>query len=136
MSALLWFSAAVVLLIVELATGTLFCLALAISFALTALLAVFVQSALWQTCFLAAASTASCLAFSLMKKRRSHTAILGNNLDMGRIVHVEAWENGRTRVQYRGAMWDAVIKEGHAPSPGRFRIAGFDSTTLILEPES
>lgn len=136
MSPLFWASAAVVFLIIELATGTLFCLALALSAAVTALAAPVVPGALWQTVLLAAVSTASCLALALRNRRRKAAAIKDNSLDVGHSVSVEAWENGRARVKYRGTLWDAVLKDGHEALPGRFRIAGFDSTTLILEPES
>ena len=136
MSPLFWASAVVVFLIVELATGTLFFLALAVSAALTALAAPLVPDTPGQVYLACALSGVSCLLLALRRKKRNNAAIADNSLDIGRSVYVPQWKDGRARVKYRGAMWDAVPKEGVAPVPGRFRIAGFDSTTLILEPES
>ena len=129
-----WASATVVLLVVELLTGTFFCLVLAFFTALTALLAPLVPHFAWQACFAALSSTLGCLALALFRKRKS--APSSGNPDVGRVVQVEAWKDGRARVRYRGALWDAVLKEGCREAPGRFRIVGFDSNTLILEPEA
>lgn len=134
MSLLFWACTAVVFLIVELATGTFFCLALALSAGVTALVAPVLQDTLWQICLACALSILSCLALALRKKRRD-TSSAGNNLDIGRSVHVSEWKGRRARVKYRGTMWDAVLKEGAPCAPGRHRIVDFDSSTLILEPE-
>ena len=136
MSSLFWASTAVVFLIVELATGTLFFLAPAFSAALTALAVPLLPEASGQVYLACALSGVSCLLLALRRKKRKNAAIADNSLDIGRSVYVAQWKEGRARVKYRGAMWDAVPKEGTAPVPGRFRIAGFNSTTLILEPES
>ena len=128
-----WASATVVLLLVELLTGTFFCLILACFTALTALIAPLLPHFAWQACLAALSSTLGCLALALFRKRRNNVS---GSPDLGRVVYVEAWKDGPTRVRYRGTLWDAVLKKGCRETPGRFRIVGFDSTALILEPEA
>ena len=134
MSLLFWACTAVVFLIIELATGTFFFLALALSAGVTALVAPVLQDTLWQICLACALSLFSCIGLALRKKRRG-SGSAGNNLDIGQSVHVSEWKGRRARVKHRGTMWDAVLKEGAPCAPGRHRIVGFDSSTLILEPE-
>ncbi len=132
MAGIYWLALAVALLVAELATGTFFCVALAASAAAAAAVACFTQDLLWQVGCAALLAILFCSFLALWKKRPPIAA--QGNPDIGRSVRVDRWESGRATVRYRGADWDAVLKEGCAPVPGICVIAGFDSNTLILEP--
>ncbi len=132
MAGIYWLALAVALLVIELATGTFFCVALAASAAVAAVVAFFVHDILWQVCCAAVLAILFC-SFLGMWKRRSGAAAQGNP-DIGRLVHVEHWDGDHATVHYRGADWDAILKEGCTPRPGTCTITGFDSNTLILEP--
>jgi membrane protein implicated in regulation of membrane protease activity len=54
------------------------------------------------------------------------------NMDVGAAVWVAQWDNGRARVRYRGAQWDAVIRDGVAAVPGWYHIHQIDGIRLIL----
>lgn len=134
MTGIYWLALAVALLILELATGTFFCVALAASAIAAAAVACFTQDFLWQIGCAALLAILFCSFLGLWKKRPR--VIAQGNPDIGRLVHVARWEGGRATVRYRGADWDAVLKEGCAPWPGICVITGFDSNTLILEPQN
>ena len=55
------------------------------------------------------------------------------NLDIGQVVQVEHWDaDGRARIAYRGAMWDAELLPGEAAVPGSFLIREIDGSRLRL----
>jgi membrane protein implicated in regulation of membrane protease activity len=55
------------------------------------------------------------------------------NLDIGQPVQVEQWDdNRRSRVAYRGAMWDVELLPGEPAVPGRFLIREIDGSRLRL----
>lgn len=61
------------------------------------------------------------------------------NLDVGQKVTVVAWGlDGVARVNYRGAVWDAVCAEDDSDSrqPGVFVIESVRGSRLVLRPEA
>ena len=55
------------------------------------------------------------------------------NLDIGQPIQVEHWDpNRRSRVAYRGAMWDVELLPGEPAIPGRFLIREIDGSRLRL----
>jgi membrane protein implicated in regulation of membrane protease activity len=55
------------------------------------------------------------------------------NLDIGQVVQVERWDaEGRARIAYRGAMWDAELLPGEPAVPGSFLIREIDGSRLRL----
>ncbi len=135
MSWLLWVAAAIALLIIEVFTGTFFCAAAACSCLAAALAAFFFPSLLlWQVGIASACAIAAC-AF-LGRRRKCRDSGGDGSLDVGKIVTVDQWTDGRTTVRYRGTLWEAVLKEGCRPRAGACRITGLDANTLILEPIS
>ncbi|MFS2020892.1 NfeD family protein, partial [Massilia sp. CT11-108] len=54
------------------------------------------------------------------------------NLDIGQRVTVPAWDNGRARVMYRGALWDVELGQGVAPHAGEFRIVEVHGSRLVV----
>ncbi len=55
------------------------------------------------------------------------------NLDIGQTIQVEQWDpHRRSRVAYRGAMWDVELLPGEPATPGRFLIREIDGSRLRL----
>jgi len=54
------------------------------------------------------------------------------NLDIGQRVNVPAWDNGRARVMYRGALWDVELGQGATPLAGDFRIVEVQGSRLVV----
>jgi membrane protein implicated in regulation of membrane protease activity len=54
------------------------------------------------------------------------------NLDIGERVAVDAWQGGRARVMYRGALWDVELGPGAQPQAGDFRIVEVQGSRLIV----
>ena len=139
MSHYIWFVAAVVLVIIELATGTFYLLMVALGLVaggvgawiglapgaqtlLAALVAVVLIAALRRTRF--------------GRLRRSTAATDPDvNLDIGQVLEVSTWDvYRRARVPYRGADWTVELAPDCAPAPGRFRIVAVQGSTLIVSP--
>lgn len=134
MSYLLYMAIGITLLIIEVLTGTLFCLAFAISAFVAAAVAWFITpSLLWQLGIAAGSALLVCTLLG-WSKSRTYKKIQNANPDIGRIVFIDEWHDRHASVRYRGAVWNAVLKEGCREHAGKFAITGFDSATLILEP--
>ena len=54
------------------------------------------------------------------------------NLDIGQRVSVPAWNDGRARVMYRGALWDVELGQGATPHAGDFRIVEVHGSRLVV----
>lgn len=132
-----WWTAAIVLAVAEMATGTFYLLVLALAAALSGVLAWLGVGELLQ---LLAASISTIVGIVLIqqyKKRCARqTPKLGNNLDIGQTVEVLAWigNEGRARVDYRGTQWDARLEDLQAERGERMRIIGAEGSIFILGP--
>jgi membrane protein implicated in regulation of membrane protease activity len=131
-----WLVGAGILVIAELFTGTFYLLMIAIGLAFGALAAALGASAPVQTITAAAVGV---VATGLLhrsrfgKPARSNAARDHNvNLDIGQHVTVPAWQNGRARVLYRGALWDVELVQGATPEAGDFRIVEIQGNRLIV----
>ena len=59
------------------------------------------------------------------------------NIDIGQAVQVEQWDaNRRSRVAYRGAMWDVELLPGEPVVAGSFLIREIDGSRLRLSARS
>ncbi|KWR91793.1 NfeD family protein [Cupriavidus sp. IDO] len=139
MSHYIWFVAAVVLVIVELATGTFYLLMVALGLVAGGVGAWFGLEPGAQT--LLAALVAIALIAALRRTRfgrlRRSTAATDPdvNLDIGQVLEVPAWDAyRRARVPYRGADWTVELAPDYAAAPGRFRIVAVQGCTLIVSP--
>ncbi|RZT42016.1 NfeD family protein [Cupriavidus agavae] len=135
----LWFAAAVVLIIAEMATGTFYLLMIAAGVAAGGLAALVGLDVPFQT--LAAAIVAIIAIAALRRtrygklRRKDAGTDPDVNLDIGQELDVAAWDGfGRARVPYRGADWTVELLPGMDRAPGRFRIVEVRGTTLIVSP--
>ncbi|MCG2584106.1 NfeD family protein [Massilia sp. TS11] len=131
-----WLALAGVLVVLELFSGTFYLLMIALGLACGALLAYLGAGLSWQ--FLAAGSVASAATLALRRSRLSlglpKAANDPNmNMDIGQSVEVPAWQDGRARVMYRGAMWDVELDGGAQAGPGRFTITEVRGNRLIVQ---
>ncbi|MGY8527414.1 NfeD family protein [Paracidovorax citrulli] len=135
----LWFGLAVLLIIAELASLTLYLLVVALG----ALAAGGVAWLGWGLAGqLIVAAVVALAGFIVLRRsrygrtRRGAAASDPNvNLDIGQSVEVPAWDaGGRARVPYRGAQWNVELAQGAAVRPGRHRIVEVRGNTLVVMP--
>ena len=139
---MVWLAFAGVLVAVEIFTGTFYLLMIAIGFAAGGLAALagahfFVQ------CIIAGA-VGGMVTLLLRNSRifRKHRTDPQRNpsviLDIGQTVEIDRWEKlhdgvYRTRVPYRGALWDAELLPDSQPDAGLFTIREIRGATLLVD---
>jgi membrane protein implicated in regulation of membrane protease activity len=130
---LLWAIAGIVLIIVEMLTGTFYLLVLGIA-------ALVAAGAAWlgQTVWVQAVATAA-VAISgviLVNRYRGKSAPASQrSLDIGQSVTVEFWINeadGLARVNYRNAQWEARVSGAREPGGKVFYIHAVEGNTLMV----
>jgi membrane protein implicated in regulation of membrane protease activity len=136
----IWWVAAIVLVIAELFTGSLYLLAVALG-ALAGGIAAWTGTAVWLQALVCSAVTLGGIAFVRYKRAlepqpppyRENPDLI---LDVGNEVFVEKWEaNGSARVSHRGTDWDARIDSsgsGQSLTSGWHVIKAIDNNSLIL----
>jgi membrane protein implicated in regulation of membrane protease activity len=123
---------------VELVTGTFYLLMLAIGLAAGALAA---HAGASTTVQIIAAAVIGGGAVALWHLKRGSApagpAASANrdvNLDIGEIVHVEAWNaDGTANIRYRGANWTVVPEGGAVQSTGAHRVREVVGNRLVVE---
>ena len=131
-----WMIGAGILVVAELFTGTFYLLMIAIGLACGGIAAMLGLSGPMQTLIAAATGL---VATSILHRSRfgrpakaSATRDQNVNLDIGARVTVHAWNNGRARVMYRGALWDVELGSGAIAEAGDFRIVEVQGNRLIV----
>lgn len=138
---MIWFAAACVLVILEMATGTFYLLMIAIGAAAGGVVALSGADGTWQ-CILAAVLAAGA-TFALRRSRFGRVESLdasrdpGVNLDIGQMLEVAEWRSmpgaaSAARVMYRGALWDVELASGGVAVAGQFRIQEVQGNRLIV----
>ena len=132
-----WWLAAIVLGIAEMFTGSFYLLVLAAGAAGAGLAAALGFGVAAQFLCAAAISVAGASLVRRLRPMRGDdlppTRNPDVNLDIGRVVQVERWDaDGRARIAYRGAMWDAELLPGEPAVPGSFLIREIDGSRLRL----
>ena len=133
-----WLATAGVLVILELFTGTFYLLMIAIGLAFGGLAALAGAGLPLQAIV---AGAVGVIATGVLHRsrfgrgradRQAATRDRNVNLDIGEHVTVPAWDNGRARVMYRGALWDVELGQGATPGAGEFRIVEVQGSRLIV----
>jgi membrane protein implicated in regulation of membrane protease activity len=127
-----WFILALVLLGVEMATGTFYMLVLSVAMALGGLVALAGLGLTMQT---ALAGLAAVIGTFILRRIRGGrpAGAESNNLDIGQPVKVVRWnDNGTARVHYRGAEWDAAPESADTPRESTLYIKAMQGNKLIL----
>jgi membrane protein implicated in regulation of membrane protease activity len=127
-----WFLLALVLLGLEMVTGTFYLLMVAIAMAVGGLAAFLGMSLAWQLILCAAVVVAGTII--LRRWKSGHATEAPNaSLDIGQPVRVIKWhDNGTARVFYRGAEWDAEPESADTPHDATLYIAAVRGSGLVL----
>lgn len=135
-----WWLAAGTLVAVELATGTIYLLMLALGAGAAALVAHLQGPAATQWVAAALVGGGATVFWHLKRASTPHTDTAHNpdvNIDIGQPVHVADWQaDGTARVPYRGSSWPARHAGTGAPQPGLHRIVAVQGNELQLGPQS
>jgi membrane protein implicated in regulation of membrane protease activity len=131
-----WLVAAGVLVVLELFTGTFYLLMIAIGLGSGALAALAGMSVPVQTIVAAVVGVA---ATGLLHRSRLGRPARANpardpnvNIDIGQVVRVDEWRDGKARVRYRGALWDVELGHGALPEAGDFKIVEMHGSRLVV----
>jgi len=131
-----WMVGAGILVVAELFTGTFYLLMMAIGLACGGIAALLGLSGPAQTLIAAATGL---VATSILHRSRfgrpaktQATRDQNVNLDIGGGVTAEAWNKGRARLSYRGALWDVELGSGAIAEAGDFRIVEVQGNRLIV----
>ncbi|WP_238263674.1 NfeD family protein [Cupriavidus pauculus] len=134
-----WFAAAVVLVIAEMATGTFYLLMIAVGVAAGGIAAMLGVDVPMQTVTAALVALVAIIVLRRSRfgrlRRRDAATDPDVNPDIGQELEVSAWDTfRRARVPYRGADWTVELAPGTDPAPGRYRIVEVRGATLIVSP--
>lgn len=127
-----WFVLALVLVGLELATGTFYLLVLSVAMAVGGVTAILGGNMVWQ---LLLGSVTGIGGTVILRRWKSSLAVETPNasLDIGQPVKVIKWTgNGMARVSYRGAEWDAETETVDTPRDDTHYIAAVRGSVLIL----
>jgi membrane protein implicated in regulation of membrane protease activity len=127
-----WFLAGLVLLGLEMVSGTFYLLVLAVALGIGGLAAL---AGLELPLQFTLAALAGIAGTAILRRKRKDGTVAANdqNLDIGQPVQVVAWrENGTARVHYRGAEWDAQAESAATPREATLYIKALHGATLVL----
>jgi membrane protein implicated in regulation of membrane protease activity len=127
-----WFLLALVLLGLEMVTGTFYLLVLAVALAVGGLTALLTAGIAWQLLLSAATGLAGTIILRRWKSAQASEAP-NASLDVGQPVKVFKWnDDGTARVNYRGAEWDAELESADIPHDATLYIAAVRGSGLVL----
>ncbi|SDV47449.1 NfeD family protein [Chitinasiproducens palmae] len=137
-----WAVAAGVLIIAELLSGTFYLLMLALGAGAAMLAALSGAGPSAQVFAAALVTLAGVGLLTAWRRRRGRMPAQARasgaadtfDLDRGQPVQVAVWNGRAARARYRGTEWDVRLLSGE-PRAGRYRIAGIDGLTLLVEPD-
>lgn len=123
---------------IELITGTFYLLMLAIGMAAAAIAAHLGANSVAQLLTASIVGGGAVVAWHVKQMRRPTEPLAqanpNVNLDIGETVQITAWKPGGTAdVQYRGAHWTAMHRDGVLPSPGSHRVAEIVGNRLLVD---
>ncbi len=130
---LLWAVIGIVLIIVEMLTGTFYLLVLGVA-ALAAAAAAWLGQSLWVQAVITAA--VAVVGVILIKRFRGTGRLAADRgLDIGQAVMLDSWiseADGLARVTYRNAQWEARVTGERVPGGKVFYIHAMDGSTLSV----
>lgn len=110
--ALIWLLAGLLLVVIELMTGTFYLLILGVAAGIGSGIA-YVDQPFWVQALIAAvAAVVGCILVNRYHRRVNALSPRGGSDDVGQTVTIESWisESQRiARVRYRGTVWDAEV---------------------------
>ena len=128
----LWWITAAVLVGIELTTGTFYLLVYGVAAAVAGMAAWLGASLVVQLLVAALIAIGGTYALRRWRRSNSHPNSDMQGMDIGQIVKVESWSEGRGQVQYRGAVWDAEAESAQVDVTRPLLIRAVKGSTLIL----
>ncbi len=127
-----WFLLALVLVGLEIVTGTFYLLVIGIALAVGGATAALGATMVWQFVFSAVTGVAGTVLLWRWKKTQNvQKPEVG--LDIGLPVKIIKWnDEGSARVFYRGAEWDAELESADTPREGTLYIKAVHGSALVL----
>jgi membrane protein implicated in regulation of membrane protease activity len=134
-----WWIAAVCVVALELSTGTVYLLMVAIGLAAGGVATWAGQSFNTQLLIAAAIAAGGCGWVHRRKKQSPEQGDSQRNhdvqIDLGNLITVDAWHaDGTALVQYRGAQWTAKLDAGGVAASGTHSIVAMQGNSLLLKP--
>ncbi|MBT9589484.1 MAG: NfeD family protein [Thiobacillus sp.] len=129
---LLWWVLAAVLVGVEITSGTFYLLVYGVAAAAAGGVAWLGAGLLAQLLTASVIAVLGTLALRHWKRKTDHPESIVQDMDIGQIVQLESWQNGRGQVKYRGAVWDAEAESTSVDSSRALIIRAVKGNTLIL----
>lgn len=134
-----WWLMAGSAVVVELLTGTLYLLMLALGLAAGALAAHAGAGTTGQLVAATLVGSGTVVGWYLRNRRHagdpSPRALRSVNLDVGEIVQISAWgPDGSAQVRYRGANWTAQRRSDAPVAAGPHRVVELVGNRLLVEP--
>lgn len=131
-SYLWWWILGAVLVGIELTSGTFYLLVYGLAAAVAGIAAWLGAGLVVQLLVAGVIALLGTLALRHWKRSTDHTESTAQDLDIGKPVQVETWQQNRGQVKYRGAVWDAEA-ESAAVDPARpLLIKAVRGNTLVL----
>ncbi len=130
-----WWLLAGGLVVVELFTGTFYLLMIALGClagGVVALLGFSVSAQLIIGAMIALGALYFLRRSRLEMSGKSKPQTSDNNLDLGALVQVDAWQERRARALYRGTQWDVELAEGEPSSGQWYEIKAMRGNLLIV----
>ena len=127
-----WFLLALILVALEMMTGTFYLLMVALAMAIGGLFALFGFPFSIQL-ILAALAGLVCIGLLRHWRKEHGSDTINQSLDIGQSVEIITWrEDGTARVFYRGAEWDAELDTTSSGHEGSFYIKDIRGSVLVL----
>lgn len=129
---LLWWILAAVLVGLELTSGTFYLLVYGLAAAVAGIAAWLGASFVVQLLTAAVIAVLGTLALRQWKRGTEHPESTVQDMDIGKAVQVESWQDGRGQVKYRGALWDAEAASADVDTTRPLIIRAVRGNTLVL----
>ncbi|MHB1085385.1 MAG: NfeD family protein [Thiobacillus sp.] len=129
---LVWWILAAVLVGIELTSGTFYLLVYGVAAAVAGGVAWLGAGLIAQLLTASAIAVLGTLALRHWKRSTDHPESTVQDMDIGKTVQVETWQDGRGQVKYRGAVWDAEAESASVDSSRALIIRAVKGNTLVL----
>jgi membrane protein implicated in regulation of membrane protease activity len=127
-----WWILAAVLVGVELTSGTFYLLVYGAAAAAAGVAAWLGASMMVQLLTAGVIAVLGTLALRHWRRSTDNTESTVQDMDIGKPVQVESWQDGHGQVKYRGAVWDAEAESTSVDSSRSLVIRAVKGNTLVL----
>jgi membrane protein implicated in regulation of membrane protease activity len=127
-----WWILAAVLVGVELTSGTFYLLVYGLAALVAGVAAWLGAGLITQLLTAGAIAVLGTLALRHWKRTTGNPESTVQDMDIGKAVQIESWQEGRGQVKYRGALWDAEAEMAGVDIARPLLIRAVKGNTLVL----